>query len=189
MLIAPLITDKQPSNALSLFLPLSLSFSFVLIAPFEFNAIHSFHFFRLANIIKINDAFLPGATAVSVAVAVARLLFASFSAARNLHVPAPEWLLLFRQRPPSTAPPPPLPSRRSIVGVPLLLCCEKILKTSAKFMYSASTLAYCVKAQSVLNGLTMLCGAFSILAFNTPLPSWQKGYMSCTYRKWSKGGF
>lgn len=97
MLIAPLITDKQPSNALSLSPSLSL---FILIAPFEFNAIHSFHFFRLANIIKINDAFLPSATAVSVAVAVARLLFASFSAARNLHVPAPEWLLLFRQRPP-----------------------------------------------------------------------------------------
>lgn len=46
-------------------------------------------------------------------------------------------------------------------------------------MYSASTLAYCVKAQSVLNGLTMLCGAFSILAFNTPLLSYQQGYMSC----------
>lgn len=97
-------------------------------------------------------------------------------AARNLHEPAPEWLLLFRQRPLYGSA-----SAFSKVdcGLPLLLCSEKILKTSAKFMYSASTLAYCVKAQSVLNGLTMLCGAFSILAFNTPLLSYQQGYMSC----------
>lgn len=174
MLIAPLITDKQPSIALWLSLSLTLFFSFVLIASFEFDAIYSFHFFRLANIIKINDAFLPGATAVSVAVAVARLLFASFSllavAARNLHEPAPEWLLLFRQRP-LYASASACAFSKVDCGLPLLLCSEKILKTSAKFMYSASTLAYCVKAQSVLNGLTMLCGAFSILAFNTPLLS------------------
>lgn len=68
MLIAQLITDKcRLHSSLSLTLLFSLLLFYFYRSQFEFDAIYSFRLFfcRLANIIKINDAYLQGATAVS----------------------------------------------------------------------------------------------------------------------------
>lgn len=172
MLIASLITDKQPIIALSLSLSPFCSYRSVRIWR------HSLiSFFPFSEYNKNKRCLSPGRNSCQCCgcgcSVIVRLLLSARCCCCSEFTCAGTWVV-------TAVPPTPHPPVRprlcfslleGRLWVPLLLCCEKILKTSAKFMYSASTLAYCVKAQSVLNGLTMLCGAFSILAFNTPLPS------------------
>lgn len=138
MLIAQLITDKYLSLPFSLlFLSLFLSASFSL---FEFDAIYSFHFLPFSAYNK-NKRCLPSGRNSCQCCGCGCSVIVFASTVENLHEPPPPES---GYRPFEPSPSTPLPSRRTWVlwVLPLLPCavcvCVKILKTSAKFMYSAS---------------------------------------------------